>query len=209
MMEEKILDLSILEVSELLKRTQRWGKNKHDLTESTADHVAGGLHLLNFAFRTFYLEEKINYRKAVEMWTVHDLQEAICGDTPYVKIRLGEDTVANKNKREIDAWRHICRLSRDDSAIADDYFKLWLEFEDNKTDTAKLCNAIDKLEPMFHFTFFPMIKYPCPESFPVYADQAVADFPELESLWRAIKLRIKELFEKNSIPWAEEFNRFM
>ena len=200
-------DLSILGISEGLKRTPRYGQVRNDLSESTADHVAQGVQLINISFRAFQLDSLLDYRKTVEMWSVHDLQESICGDTPVTKIYAGEDTNEAKQKRELAAWQQICRQC-DDSLMAKYYYGLWLEFEAGESPEAKFTKAIDKMEAILHISF-NVKSHSFPQIIPVYADQAVENFPALIPVWRAIKFKVREEFKKCGISWEDKDNLFL
>lgn len=113
------------------------GKRK----ESSADHSWMTAFLAVVLFREVKL--KVDQPKVLKMVIVHDLAEAIAGDSyPWdAKKRI------NKRQREKNALKKIvAELPR---SSAQEIFSLWREYERMDTVEAKFAKAIDKLEVLF------------------------------------------------------------
>jgi putative hydrolases of HD superfamily len=125
-----------------LKEIERTGwKTKLHLknSESVAEHTLSMIVLVMiFAeYNNYTLSKTI---KMIKMTLIHDLGESIIGD--YMP-----ETIENEKKKQLEnaaihkillkiPWMHIKRK----------YFKIWNEFNDNKTDSSKLIHFFDKLE---------------------------------------------------------------
>lgn len=110
------------------------GKRK----ESSADHSWMTAFLAIIFFHE--VKFKINQPKVLKMIIVHDLAEAVAGDSyPWdTKKRI------NKHQQEENALKKIvAELSRQG---AQEIMSLWREYEKMNTPEAKLAKAIDKLE---------------------------------------------------------------
>lgn len=110
------------------------GKRK----ESSADH-SWMLALLAIIF--FHeIKAKIDRLKALKMVVIHDLAEAIAGDSyPWeLKKRV------NKHDREEKALKKI--VSKLPQKSAHEILSLWHEYEDMKTPESQFAHALDKME---------------------------------------------------------------
>ncbi|HEX5519904.1 MAG TPA: HD domain-containing protein [Candidatus Nitrosocosmicus sp.] len=125
-----------------LKNIERSGwKNKLpiDKGESVAEHTLAMIVLtVIFAeYNNYSLSKTI---KMIKMALIHDLGESIIGDYTPESIELDE-----KKQLENMAMSHIfSKISR--QKIKKKYLKIWNEYEDNKTFSAKKIHSIDKLE---------------------------------------------------------------
>ncbi len=116
----------------------------------------------------------------------------------------GKISKADKNKLERNAMKEI--KSGLSAKIGNEVYGLWEEFEKGFTIEARFVKAIDKLEAMTHLLEAGYKGYDKPELIPIYADQAVENFPELIFILREIKRRLKLEFEKGKIPWKKEYD---
>jgi putative hydrolase of HD superfamily len=125
-----------------LKNIERSGW-KHKLPIDKGESVAE--HTLAMIVLTIIFAEYGNYSlsktiKMIKMALIHDLGESIIGDHTPESIKLDE-----KKQLENMAMSHIfSKISR--KQIKKKYLKIWNEFEDNKTYSAKKIHLIDKLE---------------------------------------------------------------
>lgn len=134
----------ILEFSKLigkLKRIERtgwvtWANVENP--ESVAEHI----------FRTAVLGlviadmKKLDTEKVVRMCLLHDLPEAIIGDwDPIAKKKLGIEKWKAKEK---EALEKILLLLPEN--LREKYQETWNEFEEGKTNEAKIVKQLDRLE---------------------------------------------------------------
>jgi len=111
-----------------------WHVNKERI-ESVAEHIYG-VQMLAIAMKSEY-EYDINLEKVIFMLAIHELGEITIGDlTPF---QISKD---NKIKIEHQAVHDILK----DLVDGDKIEKLFLEFDERKTDEAKFAYQCDKLE---------------------------------------------------------------
>ncbi|MEE9151611.1 MAG: HD domain-containing protein [Thermoplasmata archaeon] len=119
-----------------LKRMKRSGWLRHEIQEpeSVADH----------SFRTAFMAMivgdlmDVNTEKLVKMALIHDLAEVVAGDiTPHDGI-----TREDKRKREEEGLRQLLKGVPNGNS----YIDLWMEYEEQKSQEARLLRNIDKLE---------------------------------------------------------------
>lgn len=83
----------------------------------------------------------INRDKCIKMAIVHDIAEAIVGDiTPSDGIPKLE-----KSRMEKEALDHMCKLLGG-GPRAEEIYELWMEYEENSTNEAKVVKDFDKIE---------------------------------------------------------------
>ena len=132
--------LSVLSVSEQLKRELRHSWLADGRQESVAEHS------WRLAFMVVVLEpildQPIDLLKAVKMALIHDLVEAVVGDIPVFE--LDEQTKKRKSEQEAIAMQRIsAQLGTPTGEVVR---SLWEEFELRQSYEAKLVFALDKLE---------------------------------------------------------------
>ncbi|MCX6820784.1 MAG: HD domain-containing protein [Candidatus Aenigmarchaeota archaeon] len=145
--------LEFLRYAGKLKETKRSGwltmrVASGDEAESVADHV----------FRTALMAlavgdamnserggaEKLDVGKLTKLVLLHEVGESVIGDWDHVKKRQhGAD-----NKKRLEREAVVKIVSTLPPAMADEYLKLFDEFEDGKSEEAKLAKAFDVLERM-------------------------------------------------------------
>jgi len=124
-------------ISELKKIPRKGWKEKVgiDKPESVADH-SYGTAVMAMIFSDI---ENTNTEKMLKMALLHDLAESITGDfTP------NEISKESKKLVENDAMGDI--LSKLPANIAEQYEKIWKEFQEGKTKESLLLHDIDRLE---------------------------------------------------------------
>jgi putative hydrolases of HD superfamily len=110
--------------------------------ESVADHT-WRLALLIILTQP-YLDQKINFEKAIKMAIIHDLAEAMIGDTPIITLLKDKQNFDKKAAEESAIFHSFKELLGED--LGEEILNLWLEFEQNESYEANLVNALDKLE---------------------------------------------------------------
>eukprot|EP01103_Thecamoeba_quadrilineata_P009791 TRINITY_DN1985_c0_g1_i2.p1 TRINITY_DN1985_c0_g1~~TRINITY_DN1985_c0_g1_i2.p1 ORF type:complete len:134 (-),score=25.55 TRINITY_DN1985_c0_g1_i2:85-486(-) len=110
--------------------------NNVHLPESISDHM------YRMAIISFLIEDKsIDRLKCIKISLVHDMAEAIVGDiTPH-------DGVPKEKKHELEK-NAMLKIKEDleESPIGQEFYDLWLEYEESSTPESKLVHEFDKLE---------------------------------------------------------------
>ena len=128
--------IRLLGLSSKLKNTMRHDYTSTGRNESVADH-SWRLALLVFIIAP-YLESSIDTTKAIKMALIHDIVEAVTGDIPYFR------ATGCKHKNELKAMDAL-RQTLGDEAFKMIYH-LWIEYEQQETNEAKIVKALDKIE---------------------------------------------------------------
>lgn len=107
--------------------------------ENDAEH---SWHLALMAFvLAEYANEKVDVLKTIKMVILHDVVEIDAGDTYAYDAEANYD----KKERELKAAERIFGLLPPEQA--EEYRKLWDEFEEMETPEAKFANTLDKIQP--------------------------------------------------------------
>lgn len=129
--------LAFLQASEQLKDTLRNGFTSAGASESTAEHT-WRLCLMVMLFENELSD--IDFTKLLKLCIVHDLGEAISGDTPAIFQTVDD----NKDERERRDLETLCEpLS---PGLKNDIMALWDEYTKASTPEAILAKGFDKLE---------------------------------------------------------------
>lgn len=198
---EKILEFT--KISGKLKTTQRW-LNTKTMTqkESSADHSWHLALLVPIVARELKLD--VNIERSIMLALVHDLVEAIAGDTDHSLIAWGIKTAEDKNKQEIAAMVQIREsLSKETGTELHD---IWNEYEAGKTSEARYVKALDKIETINHMLVIGRESFDHPELIAPYPKKAVLKFPELIPLYQELLDRLKPEFAKKGWKWLDEYN---
>lgn len=103
-------------------------------------------HSWHLAIMAFLLSEYANYSidvlKVIKMVLIHDIVEIDAGDT-YCYDDKGYTT---KAEREETAAQRIFGILPDDQRR--EFYDLWREFEDSKTNEARFSAVLDRLQPL-------------------------------------------------------------
>ncbi|MCM1506899.1 MAG: HD domain-containing protein [Ruminococcus flavefaciens] len=111
-----------------------------DRKENDAEH---SWHIAVMAFLLEeYADSAVDTFKVMKMLLVHDVVEIDAGDT------YGYDTEGYKTKadREEKSAQRIFGILPEDQKK--EFYGLWREFEDGKTNEAKFANVLDRIQPM-------------------------------------------------------------
>eukprot|EP01130_Rhizamoeba_saxonica_P018335 TRINITY_DN9129_c0_g1_i1.p1 TRINITY_DN9129_c0_g1~~TRINITY_DN9129_c0_g1_i1.p1 ORF type:complete len:186 (+),score=39.38 TRINITY_DN9129_c0_g1_i1:77-634(+) len=129
--------LNFFDIVYELKRSKRtgWVLKEVNQPESIADHM-----YMMAIFSMFITDEDIDRNKCLKLSIVHDMAESIAGDiTPHCNV-----TKQEKYALEYNAMNEI--KSTLNSAIGEELFDLWMEYETGESPEAKIVKQIDKLE---------------------------------------------------------------
>lgn len=198
---KQIFDL--LEITDKLKRTKRFLHTKEmKQKESSADH-SWNLALLTF-IAADELELEVDVLKSIKIALVHDLVEALAGDTDYALIAFGKKLPEEKHAMELAAIEQITKIAPDKTG--QELAKLWHEYDDAKTNEARLVKALDKIEGINHMLCKGHTSYDHPELVAPYPKKAVANYPEVNPLFEELLRRLKPEYEKKGWVWKDEYD---
>jgi putative hydrolases of HD superfamily len=198
----KVLDF--LHTIENLKSTIRAIETQTGRQESSAEHSWRLAVMVMVVSKEINLD--IDAGRAIKMALIHDVVEAIVGDTNHVDIEKNIVSKDDKRKLEFEAINVLYKKLPQDAG--DEVFELWNEYEDCVTVEANFVKALDKLETLTQlaetgYTFYGNdAKY-----IPCYADKYVSEIPELIPLLRLVKSELKEEFKKGDIEWKEDYDK--
>ncbi|WP_036770706.1 HD domain-containing protein [Pontibacillus halophilus] len=134
--------MDVLSLAENLKQEMRHSWLSNGRQESVAEHT-WRMSLMAVLVQP-YLDRKVNMEKLLKMVIIHDLIEAEAGDVPAFDAMNDTQIKREKEERELDAILSLKR--RLPSELGVEIYELWMEFEGKETYTAKVANALDKLE---------------------------------------------------------------
>lgn len=149
---KKIVDF--IHYAEKLKVELRHATKSDKQKESVADH-SWRLSLF-LVLVLSKLSIKIDELKTIKMAIIHDIIEIDARDIPLLDQIKDPELQKQKHKNEKKAIEKIKKmLGEDGKEIA----KLWQEYEDQKTNEAKVVMALDKLEGELQFIQDPVRKF--------------------------------------------------
>lgn len=125
-----------------LKNVNRRNYNADDSRrENTAEHSWQIIILAQILFPYAKNKENINLLRVIRMLSIHDLVEIHAGDT----FIFDEDLMQGKFEREKIAAKKIFGIL--DQPLSDEFYSMWIEFEEEKTPDAVFACAIDWIMP--------------------------------------------------------------
>jgi len=130
--------LEFLHLAENLKNELRHSETSKGRPESVAEH--SWRTVLIAVLLKKHLDQGLDWERLLAMIVIHDLAEARTGDVPIFEISLRE----GKKQREREAMMEFRSILPANTGQW--IYELWEEFELNKTNEAKIANALDKLE---------------------------------------------------------------
>lgn len=125
-----------------LKNVNRRNYNADDSRrENTAEHSWQIIILAQILFPYAKNKEEINLLRVIRMLSIHDLVEIEAGDT----FLFDEVGMLGKFEREKIAAKKIFSMLGE--PLSNEFYDLWIEFEDEKTPDAIFACAIDRIMP--------------------------------------------------------------
>ncbi len=131
--------LAFIKKAEGLKNTLRHSFTSNGRQESSAEH-SWRLCLFVMACAPWFKE--LDCEKLLRLAVIHDLAEALCGDTPAIC----RENKKIKAARERAALAEICSTLPE--GLQKEMLSTWEEYESASTDEAKLVKGLDKLETL-------------------------------------------------------------
>jgi len=131
--------IAFLQSAERLKDTLRSGRTAQGRSESTAEH-SWRLCLMIMAFERDLAG--FDVARLLKLAVVHDLGEAIHGDTPATEQHLDPDR-PDRERRDMAV---LCALLPAD--MCSDLLELWDDYAIARSPEARLVKGFDKLETM-------------------------------------------------------------
>lgn len=131
--------LTFIQAAEQLKDTLRSGRTRQGRAESTAEH-SWRLCLMALTFERELAG--LDMARLLKLLVVHDLGEAISGDTPAV-VQSGDPNRATRERSDLIA---LCRSLPIDlrEAIVD----IWDDYAAGRSPEAVIAKGLDKIETM-------------------------------------------------------------
>jgi putative hydrolases of HD superfamily len=139
---ELIKIMEIIKLGEKLKCEMRHSWLSNGRRESVAEHTWRTALMAVLIAPKLSLEADMG--KLLKMIIIHDLVEAEAGDIPAFDTLGNEDLKALKRNNEIKAIENIRDVLG--GQTGQELYELWFDFEEKRTDEAKIANALDKLE---------------------------------------------------------------
>ncbi|MCL5410837.1 MAG: HD domain-containing protein [Patescibacteria group bacterium] len=146
--------IEFIHYAERLKTELRHATRSDNQRESVADHTWRLSLMLMLVYPNLKL--KIDLLKTLKMSIIHDIVEIEAKDIPVLEQINDNKLAGQKEKAEKTAIQKLKnRLGNDGQEI----FDLWNEFENSKTNEAKIVKALDKLEGQLQFLDDPVRKF--------------------------------------------------
>lgn len=148
---------------------------------------------------------------AVKMLLVHDLPEYFDDDVDAARVALGK--VSKKDKEE--GERRAATKIRDNFPFGGIIYDLWEEFEEWKTPEARYAKGIDGIESVSHMAERGCVRISEENSERIdrtldmtatYCDKAIQKFPALDPIWGAVKVRLREVYERQGFIWKPKYD---
>ena len=191
-------------VEQILKDTKRFlNTPQMVIKESSADHSWQVALFLMIAADE--LKMKADMLKCLKMALIHDLPEALAGDTDSSLVYTGQVSKEEKAAKEKKALLDIINLLPKKSGL--EIFSLWEEYETKETAEAKLVNAIDKIEGIHEMVCKGGTCFDHPEWIAPHPKKAVVEkCPETIPLYKELLKRLKPMYEEMDWNWKESYD---
>jgi len=135
-------ELDFILAIDALKNVNRRNYNADDQRrENTAEHSWQIVILAQILYPYAKNKEQIDLLRVIRMLSIHDLVEIHAGDT----FLFDEAGMVGKFEREKVAAKKIFGILGNE--MSDEFFNLWIEFEEEKTADALFACAIDRIMP--------------------------------------------------------------
>jgi putative hydrolase of HD superfamily len=137
---EQVLDfiVEIEKLKDVHRKTRPVGLERVENSAEHSWHVC-----LSALMLKDYANETIDIDRVIRMLLIHDLGEIDAGDT----IIYASETAELKAQEEAGLERIMDILP---DGKADEYLRLWREFEEGSTADAKYAKSIDRIPPILH-----------------------------------------------------------
>lgn len=197
--------LAFFELSNKLKETNRWGECPQiKEKESSADHSWHLMLMLYVANHEMNLN--LDLLKAFKLALLHDLAEAVCGDTDSSLVHQGIVTKEMKQKKEHEALEIIIKnLSGD---FKDEINEIMHDYENGISEEAKIVKALDKIESIVHIYFLGKEKFDHPDWIAPHPNAAVKKAPALKPFLKELHQKLKPAYKELGWEWRDEYNDY-
>jgi len=138
--------LSFIQEAERLKDQTRSGSTRGGRRESVADH---SWRLALLAMVVTQGDASIDQLKLLKLCLVHDLGEALRGDTPAIAQEASDD----RDARERQDLETLCVALTPE--LRNEILVLWQEYSDGSTPEAVVAKGLDKIETMLQHNLTP------------------------------------------------------
>lgn len=135
-------ELDFIIAVDALKNVNRRNYNADDSRrENTAEHSWQIIILAQILYPYAKDKDQIDLLRVIRMLSIHDLVEINAGDT----FLFDEAGMEGKFEREKTAAKNIFGILG--NGLAEEFYNLWIEFEEEKTPDAIFACSIDRLMP--------------------------------------------------------------
>ncbi|EKE27127.1 MAG: hypothetical protein ACD_4C00032G0005, partial [uncultured bacterium (gcode 4)] len=142
---DKLFDF--VQLLQKLKENKRWGNTSTFIKkESIADHVWKATVMVFLVYKNMDL--KLDLLKILKIALVHDLVEAIAGDTDYHLVYTWQVSKEEKYQNELKSINEIIAILPEKSWK--EIYDLWIEYENWDTEEAKFVKLVEKIESIDH-----------------------------------------------------------
>ncbi len=117
--------------------------------ESTAEHTWACMILADHFIKV--VKQPLDELKVMKLIMYHDLVEVECGDV-FLLDSLDKQKRDNKKDDEKNGSQVLAKKIPD--SISRDFLEFFEEYEACETPEAKFANAMDKIEPMIHWSIY-------------------------------------------------------
>ncbi len=131
----------IIEVDKLKKILRRSYITGSSRNENDAEH-SWHISLMAIILSEYSNFKDLDLLKVIKMLLIHDIVEIDAGDVIIYDLEK-QKTKFNKEKKAAD--RIFSKLPEDQKK---EFYSLWMEFEERKTDESKFARVLDRLEPI-------------------------------------------------------------
>jgi putative hydrolases of HD superfamily len=189
---------------EVLKTTVRHNRFHNGRQESVAEHT--WRMVLFFITVQESLQLEVDVLKVIKMIIIHDVPEWLDGDIP--SLPEYQDQYDNKQDRELYAAHYY--FDRLPSPLNQEFYNLYVEFEDKKTYESKVAKVIDRMEWLFQHVTTPINTRSESEKWDFafqYSAWVVQDLnhPQITKMRQDLIMKLKDIFDENWFIYDKEY----
>jgi len=197
---------AFIDVVNSLKYEMRFGGN---CDSPKRDNVAA--HIWRMALLSYIVAEqfvrsgelKLDVLKVIKLALVHDLPEALVGDTSFDKVYLGQTIKEDKSLGEHEAIRKLGAMLPE--GLDDEVVELWEEYESSNSLESKFVKIMDKLEAAHQSMVVGVKNMKTVPPMVTHSNKGYGWVPELDILIEYVRKELREHFAEHGEPWLPEY----
>ncbi len=202
-------------IAENLKKETRWNGEPWGIIGADkfgniiSDNVAAhsySVGLLAMLIIEYYKIVDMDIAKIYKMITVHDLPEAIAGDTDAYEALKNPELKISKHQKELDALNLMTGYLPDE--IKKSLRDIWNEYEEQKTNESKFVKLCDRLETISQMINADISKdeYDYIKAGAEYGLKELSQHPKYKEIINIFKEKQKENFVKQGFDWNSDYD---